>query len=97
MPCYTKDRIEGGYMINNFDKYKNFILLTIGSILVVLSLCMLLYDKFLFLKSNIVDEIIYSKRISGLILSKDGCVLLPLQRIPNYLSFNNNNAFCSQS
>ena len=44
-------------MINNFDKYKNFILLTIGSILVVLSLCMLLYDKFLFLKSNIVDEI----------------------------------------
>ena len=44
-------------MVNSIVKYRNIILLTIGSILVLLSVCMLLYDKFILLKSNVVDEI----------------------------------------
>lgn len=39
------------------DKYRNFILLTVGTMLVLISFCLLLYDKFIYLKSNVYDEI----------------------------------------
>lgn len=43
------------------DKNRNFILLTIGTLLVVISFCLLLYDKFVYLKSNVYDEIELAK------------------------------------
>lgn len=42
-------------------KYRDFILLTIGTLLIILSLCLLLYDKFELLKSNVYDEIALEK------------------------------------
>lgn len=39
------------------NKYKNFILLTIGILLIILSFCLLFYDKFVLLKENVFDEI----------------------------------------
>ena len=39
------------------DKNRNFILFTIGTLLVLISFCLLLYDKFVYLKSNVYDEI----------------------------------------
>ena len=38
-------------------KYKNVIILTIGTILIILSLCLLLYDKIVLLKSSVYDEV----------------------------------------
>ena len=43
------------------NKYRNFILLTIGTLLIIISFCLLLYDKFLYLKSNVYDEIELAK------------------------------------
>ena len=43
------------------NKYRNFILLTIGTLLIITSFCLLLYDKFLYLKSNVYDEIELAK------------------------------------
>lgn len=38
-------------------KYRNLIILTIGTLLIILSLCLLFYDKIELLKSNVFDEI----------------------------------------
>ena len=44
--------------MNNFiTKYKDFVLLTIGTLLVVISIFLLSYDKVELLKSNLYDEI----------------------------------------
>ena len=43
--------------MNKIAKYKDLILLTIGTILIILSFCLLLYDKVEYLKSNVFDEI----------------------------------------
>lgn len=39
------------------NKYKDIILLTIGSLLIFLSICLISYDKIELLKSNVFDEI----------------------------------------
>lgn len=44
-------------MRNKINKYRDVILLTIGTLLVILSLCLLFYDRFELLKTNVFDEI----------------------------------------
>ncbi len=44
-------------MRNKIEKNRDIILLTIGSLLVVLSICLLFYDRIVLLKSNVFDEI----------------------------------------
>ncbi len=42
---------------NKINKHQDIILLTIGSLLVILSICLIFYDKIELLKSNVFDEI----------------------------------------
>ncbi len=44
-------------MRDQINKYRNIILLIIGTLLVILSLCLLFYDRFSMLKTNVFDEI----------------------------------------
>lgn len=44
-------------MKKSIAKYRSSILLVIGTILVILSLCLILYDKIELLKSNVFDEV----------------------------------------
>ena len=44
-------------MRDQINKYRNIILLVIGTLLVILSLCLLFYDRFSMLKTNVFDEI----------------------------------------
>ena len=44
-------------MRNKINEYRNIILLVIGTMLVILSLCLLFYDRFEVLKENVFDEI----------------------------------------
>ncbi len=39
------------------DKYKNIILLTIGILLIIISICLISYDKFELLKNNVFDQV----------------------------------------
>ena len=49
-------------VVKFIQKYKDFILFTIGTILVILSLFLLSYDKMSLLKSNVFDEIEKEKK-----------------------------------
>ena len=42
---------------NKIIKYKNIILLSIGTLLIIISFCLVFYDKFELLKSNVFDEV----------------------------------------
>ncbi len=42
---------------NKINKHQDIILLTIGSLLVILSICLIFYDKIELLKSNVFDEV----------------------------------------
>ena len=44
-------------MRNKINKYRDVILLTIGTLLVILSLCLLFYDRIELLKSNVFAEV----------------------------------------
>lgn len=44
-------------MRNKINKNRDIILLTIGTMLIILSLCLILYDRVELLKSNVFDEI----------------------------------------
>lgn len=44
-------------MKKNIIKYESSILLVIGTILIILSICLVLYDKIVLLKSNVFDEV----------------------------------------
>ena len=44
-------------MLKIIEKYKNIILLSIGILLIVLSIVLISYDKFELLKSNVFDEV----------------------------------------
>ena len=46
-------------------KYRDFILFTIGTLLVIISIILLSYDKFVLLKSNVFDEIQMEKDREG--------------------------------
>lgn len=48
-------------MLDIIVKYKNVIFLTIGTILIIISLCLVMYDKVEYLKSNVFDEVEYLK------------------------------------
>ena len=43
--------------MDKFVKYKDFLLLTIGTMLVILSFCLLIYDKFELVKDNVFNDI----------------------------------------
>ena len=42
---------------NKINKHRDIILLTIGSLLVIFSICLLFYDKVELLKNNVFDEV----------------------------------------
>ena len=44
-------------MRNKIEKYRDIILLTIGTLLIILSLCLLFYDRFELLRLEVFDEI----------------------------------------
>ena len=53
------------------DKYREIILLTIGTLLVILSLCLLFYDRVELLKSNVFAEVEKEKYLEGYADSDD--------------------------
>lgn len=43
--------------MKNIVKFKDIIILTIGTLLVILSICLIMYDKFILLRDNVYGEI----------------------------------------
>ena len=44
-------------LLNKIIKYKNIILLSIGTLLIIISICLISYDKLELLKTNVFDEV----------------------------------------